>query len=157
MYEYRSEDARGLLERSLELNPNDPMAARMLSWAESNVGHAAEAIAHAHHALLRTPVGRDRPYVLWTLALAHWVSGDPKAALPYAREAVIGKATTRHLYGILVACLAELGEIDEARTLLAEAEAGAPGYVNSRLEGKTWFTRPDLATRYTAALRKAAS
>jgi pentatricopeptide repeat protein len=76
--------------------------------------------------------------------------------LPYAREAVSGTATTRHLYGVLIACLAELGQIDEARALLAEAEAAAPGYVKSRLEGKTWFTRPDLATRYRAALRKAA-
>ncbi|HEV8553633.1 MAG TPA: adenylate/guanylate cyclase domain-containing protein [Casimicrobiaceae bacterium] len=156
MQQHRGDDARRLLRRSLDLNPNDPMAARMLSWAESNDGLAADAIAHAHDALLRTPMGRDRPNVLWTLALAHWVGGDPAAALPYAREAVAGTATSRQLYGVLVACLAELGEIDEARALLAEAEAVAPGYVKSRLEGKTWFTRQDLAARYTSALRKAA-
>jgi TolB-like protein/class 3 adenylate cyclase/Flp pilus assembly protein TadD len=156
IYQHRGDEARRLLRRSLDLNPNDPMAARMLSWAESNDGRAADAIAHAHDALLRTPMGRDRPYVLWTLALAHWVGGDPAAALAYASEAVAGAATTYHLYGVLVACLAELGQIDEARALLAEAEAAAPGYVKSRLEGKTWFTRPDLAARYTSAFRKAA-
>jgi hypothetical protein len=30
--------------------------------------------------------------MLWTLALAHWVGGDPAAALPYAREAIAGTA-----------------------------------------------------------------
>lgn len=156
LYQHRGDDARRLLRRSLDLNPNDPMAARMLSWTESNDGQAADAIAHAHDALLRTPMGRDRPYVLWTLALAHSVGGDPAAALAYAREAVAGAATTHQLYGVLVACLAELGQIDEARALLAEAEAAGPGYVKSRPEGKTWFTRQDLAARYTSAFRKAA-
>ena len=59
----------------------------MLSWAKSNDGLAGDAIAHARDALLRTPIERDRPIMLWTLALAHWVGGDPAAALPYARYA----------------------------------------------------------------------
>ena len=68
------------------------MAARMLSWAESNDGLAIAAIAPARAALLRTPIGRDRPMMLWALALAHWVAGNPADALPYAREAVAGTA-----------------------------------------------------------------
>jgi hypothetical protein len=126
----------------------------MLSWAESNDGLAADAIAHAQDALLRTPVGRDRQPVLWALGLGHWVDGDPAVALPYAREAIAGTAAFGQRYGVLVACLAELGELDEAWRLLAHPEALAPGYVKSRLEGKTWFNRQDLAARYTSALRK---
>jgi hypothetical protein len=132
------------------------MAARMLSWAESNEGLATDAIAHARDALLRTPTGRDRPIMLWTLALAHWVGGDPAAALPYAREAVAGAASFGRRYGVLIACLAELGEIDEAQRMLARAEQLAPGYIKSRLEGKNWFTPPELAARYKAAFQKAA-
>ena len=83
-------------------------------------------------------MGRDRPAVLWTLALAYWgPAGDPAAALPYARDAIAGTAAFGQRYGVLVACLAELGELDEARRMLAHAEALAPGYVKSRLEGKS--------------------
>jgi Flp pilus assembly protein TadD len=156
MQQRRGGDARQLFRRSLDLNPNDPTVARMLSWAESNDGLAADAIAHAQDALLRTPIGRDRQPVLWTLALAHWVGGDPAAALPYAREAIAGTAAFGQRYGVLVVCLAELGELDEAQRLLRRAEALAPGYVKSRLEGKSWFNRQDLAARWTSALRKAA-
>ncbi len=152
----RGAEAVRLLNRALELNPNDPMVAAMLSWAESNAGFGQAAVIHAHDALLRTPLGRDRRMMLWTLALAHWVAGDPRAALPHARDATAGRPGFVQRYGVLVACLAELGEIDEARTLLAEAEAVAPGYVQSRLEGKSWFLPPELAARYRNALRKAA-
>jgi pentatricopeptide repeat protein len=154
--EQRGDEARALFRRSLALNPNDPMVATMLSWAESNEGLADEALAHARDALLRTPLGRDRRMMLWTLAFAHWVAGDPAAALPHAREAIAGRPGFVQRYGVLIACLVELGEMDEARRLLAEAEKVAPDYVKSRLEGKSWFTRPELATRYAAALRKAA-
>jgi tetratricopeptide (TPR) repeat protein len=156
MQQRRGHAARQLFRRALDLNPNDPTVARMLSWAESNEGLAADAIAHAQDALLRTPIGRDRPAVLWTLALAYWVAGDPATALPYARDAIAGTAAFGQRYGVLVACLAELGELDEARRMLAHAEALAPGYVKSRLEGKSWFTPQDLAARYRSALRKAA-
>jgi Flp pilus assembly protein TadD len=155
MQQHRGDDARQLFRRALDLNPNDPTVARMLSWAESNDGLAADAIAHARDALLGTPMGRDRPMMLGTLALAHWVGGDPAAALPYARESVAGTAAYGQRYGVLVACLAELGELDEARLMLAHAEQLVPGWVKSRLEGKTW-TRQNLAARYTSALRKAA-
>ncbi len=154
--QHRGDDARQLFRRSLDLNPNDPMVASMLSWAESNDGLAADAIAHAHDALLRMPIGRDRQVVLWALALAHWVGGDPATALPYAREAISGTATFGQRYGVLIVCLAELGELDEARRMIALAEELAPGYVKSRLEGKSWFNRQDLAARWTSALRKAA-
>ena len=154
--EHRGDEARALFRRSLALNPNDPMVAALLSWAESNEGLADEALAHAREALLRTPLGRDRRMMLWTLAFAHWVAGDPAAALPPAREAIAGRPGFVQRYGVLIASLVELGEIDEARRLLADAEKVAPGYVKSRLEGKSWFTRPELAARYVAALRKAA-
>jgi hypothetical protein len=32
----------------------------------------------------------------------------------------------------------------------------APDYVESRISGKNWFARPELAARYTAAFRKVA-
>ena len=152
----RGDEAMRLLQRSLDLNPNDPMVATMLSWAESNAGLGEAAIVHAKDALLRTPLGRDRRMMLWALALAYWVAGDPASALPYARDAVAGRRSFVQRYGVLIACLAELGELAEARALLADAEAVAPGYVKSRLEGKSWFTRPELAARYANALRKAA-
>ena len=154
--QHRGADARRLFQRALDLNPNDPMVSTMLSWAEANEGLAQAAIAHASDALARTPLGRDRRMMLWTLGFAHWVAGDPAAALPFAREAVAGRKSFVQRYGVLIACLAELGQLDEAKRLLAEAEEVAPDYVRSRLEGKSWFTRPDLAARYATALRKAA-
>jgi adenylate cyclase len=152
----RGAEARQLLQRSLELNPNDPQCAAMLSWAESNDGDAEAALAHAREALLRAPVGPDRRMILWMLALAHWVGGDPAAALPHAREAVAGRRSFVQRFGVLIACLVELGQLDEARELLQEAEAVAPGYVRTRIEGKTWFNRPELIERYASAFRKAA-
>jgi adenylate cyclase len=156
IHTHRGDEARRLLHRAEELNPNDPLVTQMLSWAEANDGLAEPAIRHARDALARTPVGRDRRLILWTLALALWVAGDPRGAIPYAREAIAGRGSYVQRFGVLIACLAELGELDEARRLIAQAQESAPDYVRSRLEGKSWFTRPELAARYAAALRKAA-
>ena len=104
MQQRRGDAARQLLRRSLGLNPNDPTVARMLSWAESNEGLAADAIVHAQEALLRTPLGRDRPAALWTLALAHWgraVIRAPRCHThakrsPARRPSVSGMACSSH-------------------------------------------------------------
>ena len=152
----RGDDALRALGRALELNPNDPSVGALLSWAESNDGRVEPALRHAQDALQRTPMGSGRGQALWRLALAHWVAGDLKASVARGKEAISEKPGIAGWRGVVVASLAELGELDEARRILAEAEVISPGYVQSRLAGKSWFTRPEIAERYAAALRKAA-
>ena len=156
IHSQRGEDALRFLRRAFELNPNDPVVSAMLSWAESNDGQGDAALAHARDALRHTPVGRDRAMILWSLALACWVVGDYAAGVVHGMDAIAESPGLAARNGVAIACLVELGRLDEASRLLARAEALSPGYVKSRLAGKTWFTRSELADRYVAALRRAA-
>jgi adenylate cyclase len=154
---HRGDDALRLLSRALELNPNDPSVWMLLSWAESNDGRTDAALRHANEALQRTPMGSSRGRALWYLALAHWVAGDLAASVARGKEAITEKPGVAGYRGVVIASLVELGELDAARRLFVEVETISPDYVRSRLAGKSWFMRPEIAERYAAALRRAAS
>jgi adenylate cyclase len=144
------------LRRGHELNPNDVLMLRSLAWEESNWALGQEALAHARRALQLSPRDPSLEWIYYVLGMAAYVAGDLRAAIEYGHQRlVLNPANTQH-NGILVASLAEHGDLDEARQLLEAAYRDKPDYVISRLRGKNYFAVPDLGKRYVAALRKAA-
>jgi TolB-like protein/DNA-binding CsgD family transcriptional regulator len=144
------------LREAHRLNPNDVITLRWLSWEEANFGLAEDAKRHAEMALGLSPRDRSLDISYWTAALAAYVADDRSACLDYARRAV---ALNRPFAGhqiLLAACLAEQGDVAEARAVVDAIRELAPGLIESRLSGATYFAVPALAERYLRALRAAA-
>jgi TolB-like protein/DNA-binding CsgD family transcriptional regulator len=157
MRRLRHDDAISNLRRAHDLNPNDVTTLRWLSWEESNLGLVEEARLHAQLALRLGPRDRTIDLTHWALALAEYVGGDTAQCLVHARQAI---GLNRQFVGhriLFAACLAENGELADARTHAAEIRRLAPGLLESRLEGRTYFADPAISERYRRALRLAAS
>lgn len=153
---HRGPEALSNLRRAHELNPNDCRTLQCLSWAEFNMGLASEAQGHTELALRLSPRDPQRYISYWNLAFASFVAGSPQDGVTWARKAIAENATFFHGYGILAACLAESGEREEAQAAVAYLLQHDPVYIRSRLSGDNYFGVPELGTRFTSALRKAA-
>ncbi|MGE5200435.1 MAG: LuxR C-terminal-related transcriptional regulator [Acidobacteriota bacterium] len=156
MRRMRHDESLANLRQAHELNPNDVTTLRWLSWEESNFGMAEEAARHAELSLRLSPRDRTTDVGYWALGLAAWVAGDLPRCLENARRAVTLNRDFAGHYILLAACLADMGRDDEAQEAVAAIRRLAPGLIESRLEGRTHFTKPALAERYLGALRRAA-
>jgi adenylate cyclase len=157
MRQLRHDQAISNLRRAHELNPNDVTTLRWLSWEEANLGLAAPSRAHAELALRLGPRDRCMDLTQWTLALAEYVGGNTERCLLHAREAIgLNPQFIGHRI-LLAACLAERGAVAEARTHVAEIGRLAPGLLESRLGGRTYFADPSTTERYRQALQLAVS
>ena len=155
MRQLRHEDALTGLRHAEALNPNAPVTLRWLSWEESNHGLADPARQRAELSLRLSPRDYLASLGHWTVALADYVAGDLQRCLPNARLAVNGSPRYGGFNILLAACLAELGEMQQARAVVDRMELLCPGLFASRVRGNTYFADPALAHRYVAALRKA--
>ena len=156
MRRLRHDEALANLRRAHALNPNDVTTLRWLSWEESNWGLAEDARAHAELSLRLSPRDRAIDASHWALALAAYVGDDLATAIAQAQQAI---ALNRDFAGhalLLAASLVETGAAEAARAVLAEVRLNAPGLVESRLSGRSYFRPPDLAARYRSALARAA-
>ena len=149
-------EALACLRRSHLLNPNDVLTLRYLSCEESNWGLGSDAVAHGKRALQLSPRDPGLDWIYWVLSFACYVEGNLAAAVEHGRQSVFINPRNAGHYGFLAASLAEQGDLAEAQKVIKAAYHRGPDYVQSRLAGKTYFAIPELATRYVAALRRAA-
>jgi len=156
MRRLRHDEALANLREAHRLNPSDVATLRWLSWEESNFGLAEDARRHAEMALSLSPRDRSIDVTYWTAGLAAYVAGDHATCLEDARRAIALNRPFAGHHILLAACLAELGELAEARRVIETIQELAPGLIESRLGGATYFAVPALAERYLRALRAAA-
>jgi DNA-binding CsgD family transcriptional regulator len=157
MRQMRHGEAMASLRLAHQLKPNDVMTLRWLSWVEANHELPEPAREHGALSLRLSPCDRTVSQGHWPLALADYVSGNVEACLDHARRAVAMRPRFAVHYIVLAACLAELGELQEAHYTLAAAQMLNPKLVESRLSGSCYFVRSDLTMRYVRALRSAAA
>lgn len=156
MRRLRHQESLANLRQANELNPNDVTTLRWLSWEESNFSLAEEARAHAELSIRLSPRDRFIDFSYWAWALACYVGLDHAGAIEHARRAIgLNRQFTGH-YLLLAAGLAETGEIQEARRVAADIARLAPGLLQSRLAGTTYFVSRELTERYRRALQIAA-
>jgi adenylate cyclase len=156
MRRLRHDEALANLREAHRLNPSDVATLRWLSWEESNFGLAEDARRHAEMAISLSPRDRSIDVTYWTAGLAAYVAGDLATCLEDARRAIALNRPFAGHHILLAACLAELGELAEARRVIETIQELAPGLIESRLSGATYFAVPALAERYLRALRAAA-
>ena len=156
MRRLRHDEALADLREAHRLNPNDVITLRWLAWEESNFGLMEDAKRHAEMALALSPRDRSLDISYWTAALAAYVAADRATCLDYARRAIALNRPFAGHHILLAACLAELGELAEAGQVIETIRGLAPGLIESRLSGATYFAVPALEARYLRALRSAA-
>jgi tetratricopeptide (TPR) repeat protein len=156
MRRLRHQEALANLRQAHRLNPNDVTTLRWLSWEESNFGLADEAREHAELSIRLSPRDRFIDFSYWAWALACYVGADHAGCVANARRAIALNRQFSGHYLLLAAGLAEAGEVREARVVAGEIARMAPGLLQTRLAGTTYFVAPDLAARYRLALEIAA-
>lgn len=143
-------------DRALALCPNLARGWMLSSAAHAYLGHGAEAVSRARHAMRLSPLDPQRYQQSFFLGLAHYAAGEWQEALAWARRAADENRQYTAVPKLLAAALAASGRIAEAvdaACLLVEAE---PGFRLGRyLETRSPFVDPDLAGAYAAHLRLA--
>jgi adenylate cyclase len=111
----RYDGALVFLERAVRAGPNCAMAWTMKGLSHAYVGEGELAVAHARHALRLSPLDPHAFYHQVGLAFAHYAAGDFAEAAAAGHRAIAQCPRFCAGMRILVASLAALGRLDEAR------------------------------------------
>ena len=139
--------ALALLEKAIAAGPNLPIAWAMSSATHGYIADGATAVRHAEQAVRRSPLDALLFWHEGLLAQAHYVNGDYQEALRWARVAVARNDSIRFNLRNLIAILAALGEIDDARTVAQHLLQLQPDFRIGQYAARTPFHGPQLERR----------
>ncbi|HWP38147.1 MAG TPA: winged helix-turn-helix domain-containing tetratricopeptide repeat protein [Gemmatimonadales bacterium] len=155
LMEKRTEEAIAAFRQAVGLNPNSAAAHAHLSRGLAFSGQDREAIEHAEEAIRLSPLDPDMALFLGGLAIASFAAGRYADAARYATEAVRLRAGFQGVKRMRCASLAQAGNIDEARSLLAMLLREQPQLSIDWVKANTPWQTPELMGRYLEGLRKA--
>jgi TolB-like protein/Tfp pilus assembly protein PilF len=122
------------LERAVAIDPNFAVAHSLMGLARVFIGRAEETKAHVLEALRLSP--RDTQITHWCLhaGFAKACLGEYEAAAAWLRKSIDANRNNPWAYFFLVACLAHLGRLDEAREELKSGLAVNPNFTIKRFQ-----------------------
>jgi adenylate cyclase len=140
--------------RALELNPNFAAAHGYLGLALALDGRSDEAIENIEHAMRMSPRDPQNSLFNAALAAAHYVAGRYAEAVGFARRS--SQQRERLIAGnrILIASLAQAGQIDEARAALRRLREMHPNLSIAWIEKFVPYTAGPMA-KFVEGMRKA--
>ena len=140
--------------RALELNPNFAAARGYLGLALALDGRSDEAIENIEHAMRMSP--RDPQNSLFNagLAAAHYLAGRYTEAVGFARRSSQQRQGLIAGSRILIASLAQAGQIDEARAALQRSKEIHPNLSIAWIEKYVPYTAGPMA-KFVEGMRKA--
>jgi TolB-like protein/Flp pilus assembly protein TadD len=106
-------------QRAIDLNPNFAAAHGYLGWALAFGGQSEQAIAHLKEAIRMSPHDPQNAIFNTGLAIAHYLAGRFAEALEYSQETLQQRSAFSAGHRIHCASLAQAGQIDQAREVLA--------------------------------------
>ena len=144
-------------EAAIALNPNDAHGHMIKGRVLVFTGHAAEAHEILATALRLDPRGPMAVAVMIHSFIAFYFEGNYSAAVATARRAIRTYPASPRPYPVLAAALAQLGQIDEARTALDRAASpGSSSYFEFiTRERPPYYHRPEDHQHLLNGLRKA--
>jgi adenylate cyclase len=142
------------LNRAVALNPNSALAFGASALVHCLAGDYGTAIEHGQRALRLSPFDQLSSRPLIALAYAHLFTGRHQAAAGYAERAVQANPGLDVSHALLVACLVELGRLEEARHAAGRLMAMFPTFRIARRR-RAGFRDAARFEAYLAALRRA--
>jgi tetratricopeptide (TPR) repeat protein len=138
------------------MNPNDVFVLGCLAWLEAAMGEHERAIEHGHQILRRNP--RDsRSYDTYhMLGFASFGAKQYAEGIGWELRALNDKPAMIQPHVTLAGCYVGANEIAKARAVFAAGQERAPDYFKDRLEGTSFYARPEDRKRAIAFFRIAA-
>jgi len=131
------------LERAIELNPSAAFAHHLLACVLEFSGRSTEAIDHLHIVLRLDPHYRFKSQALSDLALSHLSLQQFEEGLVHADQALQALSTNVRALQRRMACLGNLGRIEEGRAALQTLRELQPGFSMSYLRATYPFKRSE--------------
>ena len=150
----RTNQAVDEYRRALELNPNFAAAHGYLGLALALDGRSDEAIENIEHAIRMSPRDPQNSLFYGALAAAHYLAGRYAEAVECARRSSQQREGLIAGNRILIASLAQAGEIDEAHAALQRMREMHPGISIAWIEKYVPYTAGPMA-KFVEGMRKA--
>ena len=150
----RTDDAVSEFQRALGLNPNFAAAHGYLGWAVAFDGRTEQAVAHLELAIRMSPHDPQNAIFNAGIAVAHYLEGRFAEAVSFARKALQLRSGFTAGNRVYVASLAQAGQLDEARALLASMKEGHPELSIAWIEQHVPYTPVPMA-KFIEGMRKA--
>jgi TolB-like protein len=146
--------AAEFLERALIAGPNCAIAWSLSSLTCGYLGDGKTAVRRAEYGLRLSPLAPDVYMFEHFLSLAHYVDLNYEESVAWAQRSLVHNPAHTSTLRTLVAGLAGLGRLDEARTAAAEMMAQDPGFGLAAFADRTPLPDP-LRRRFVDHLRSA--
>jgi TolB-like protein len=150
----RTDEAAEEFQRALDLNPNFAAAHGYLGWALAFDGRADQAIAHLELAIRMSPHDPQNTIFNTGIAVVHYLSGRFAEAVGFGRKALQQRSGFTAGNRICIASLAQAGQIDEARAVLARLKEMHPDLSIAWIEKHVPYT-PGPMVKFIEGMRKA--
>jgi TolB-like protein len=155
LMERRTEEAIAAFRQAVNLNPNSAAAHSHLSRGFAFAGRAREAIEHGEEAIRLSPLDPEMALFLGAIAVAHYSAGRFAEAVQCSIEAQRLRPGFQGSRRLLCASLAQMGRLDEARSLLAKIRCEQPQLSISWIRASVPYQTPELLERFVQGMRKA--
>ena len=142
------------LGRAVELNPNSALALGFSSLVRCFAGDYGASAELARRALRLSPLDPLRYLPLLALAYAALFTGRPEEGADHARQMIQANPGFENGHAALVACLIELGRLEEVREAARLLMSIAPGFRIARRRRAGWRDAAKFEG-YLAALGRA--
>jgi TolB-like protein len=155
LMERRTEEAIAAFRRSVSLNPNSAIGRFHLSHGLAFAGHDREAIEHAEDAIRLSPFDPMMAQFFGAVAVAHYLAGRHADALQYTTEAARLRPGFQGAHRLRCASLAQIGQIEEARALLAAVRRQQPQLSAAWIRANVPYQTPELMELFLKGMRLA--
>src|SRR5262245_17632761 len=149
------EDARGFIDRALELDSNLAAAWHFSGWVCVYFGDTERAIEHQSRALRLSPFDPLRGNMQAAAAYAHLFAGRYQEAVACARSAIRDQPHFLAGFRAAAASSALAGRLDDARAAMARLRAADSLHRISNLSDRIPLRRPQDRARLEEGLRLA--
>jgi TolB-like protein/class 3 adenylate cyclase len=149
-----TQDAVQQFRRAIDLNPNFAAAHGYFGWALALDGQSDKAIPHLEQAMRMSPHDPMNALFNVGLAAALYLAGRFDEAVDCSRKVMQQRFGLTNGHRLLVACLAQAGQIDEARAALARLQEMHPENSIAWIERNIPYT-PGPMAKFLDGMRKA--
>ena len=155
LMERRTDDAIAAFRQAVSLNPNSAIGRFHLSHGLAFAGHDREAIEHAEDAIRLSPLDPMMAHFFGAIAVAHYLAGRYADALRYTTEATRLRPGFQGAHRLRCASLAQTGQTEEARALLASLRREQPQLSAAWIRANVPYQTPELMDRFLKGMRLA--